>query len=57
MKTRPIILALAALAVLVSFTVVSVRKPEAKAVEVKKEKQGSVYHNEPLGGFFAEDRL
>ncbi len=57
MKNWLIILALAALVGLVSFSVVSVRKPEAKAAEAKKEKQGPVYRNEPLGGFFAEDRL
>lgn len=57
MKPRSILIALAALAVLVSFTVVSVRKPATKVAETRQEKQGPVYRNEPLGGFVAEDRL
>lgn len=57
MKARPIIIAITALAILLSFTVVSVRKPAAKAAETRQEKQGPVYRTEPLGGFVAEDRL
>ncbi|MCX7637762.1 MAG: hypothetical protein N2044_07965 [Cyclobacteriaceae bacterium] len=53
---RSLILAVAAIVVLLSFTVVSVRRHKQAPVS-KQERQGPVYRTEPLGGFVAEDRL
>jgi hypothetical protein len=54
MKLRSIIITLAAIAVLVSFTVVSVRSTEKTG---NASPEGRSSHYEPLGGFAAEDPL
>ncbi len=57
MKTRFLVLAVAAIVVLVSFTVVSVHKPARVPAGKQEKHQGPAYSTEPLGGFVAHDRM
>jgi hypothetical protein len=57
MKARIFVLMLAMLVVLVSFSLISLHNPAAKAAGTDKAKAGTTYRSEPLGGFVAEDPL